>query len=199
MSLTKANVIDYLLQVNSLMAINNHHVVDKNGYKTGQTPLAIQIGQEWIQEILEKDSLSGHKIISKKERNALIALGEAIDRVPTSMSISSLMSIMDLGGIQNNLFESITLYIASITQLNEHLNLLKAVVLVLKIIEYDLSKKEGPITIGYRFFSMVVLTNEQRIINHLKINTILNEILQKFDSCCEQNMNCSTSMDVLMG
>ncbi|KTD48351.1 hypothetical protein [Legionella quateirensis] len=197
MSLTKAKVIDYLLHVNSLKVIDNHQVKDDKGNKTGQTTLAIQIGQEWINEILDQDCMSGHNRITENERDALIALREAIDSLPTSMSISSLMSIMDLDGIQNKLFESITIYIASITQVEEHKTLLKAVVLVLKIIEYDLSKKEGPITIGYGFFSMVVLSDEQRKANHTKIKEIRTNIIQKFDSCYEPEQTCSTSMDLL--
>ncbi|CAM2802910.1 hypothetical protein [Legionella worsleiensis] len=182
MSLTKANVIHYLMQVESLTAIDNHQVKDSYGYKTGQIALALNIGLDWINQILEQGSWSGDERITLYERNALLDLRNAIDGLPRSMSIKSLMSIMDLDGIQNMLFESITRYIESIVQFEEHKNLLKAVVLVLKIIEYDLSKKEGPITIGYGFFSVVILSNEQRQANHAKIALILNEIIQKFDA-----------------
>ncbi|MBL7479666.1 hypothetical protein [Legionella bononiensis] len=195
MSLTKAKVIDYLLKVNSLNVIDNHQVKDDKGNKTGQTTLAIEIGQEWINQILEQDCMSGHIRITENERNALIALREAIDGLPTSWSIQALMSIMDLNRIQNNLFESITSYIASISQVEEHTTLLKAVVLVLKIIEYDLSKKEGPITIGYGFFKMVVLSDEQRKANHIRINELRTNIIQKFDSYYEPEQTCSTSLE----
>ena len=195
MSLTKIKVIDYLLKVNSLNVIDNHQVKDDAGNKTGQTTLAIEIGQEWINQILEQDCMSGYKRITENERDALIALREAIDCLPTSLSIQSLMSIMDLDSIQNNLFESITLYIASISQVEEHKSLLKAVVLVLKIIEYDLSKKEGPITIGFGFFKMVVLSNEQRKANHTRINELRTNIIQKFESYYVQEPVSSTSLE----
>lgn len=194
MGLTKAMVINYLLKVPSLKAIDNHQVKDENGYKTGQTPLAIEIGKEWINQILDQDSESEQERITEKERNALIASLKAIDSLPTSMSIQSLRSIMDLDAIQKNLLESVTIYISSISQIEEHKTLLKALVLVLKIIEYDLSKKEGPITIGYRYFGMVILSNEQRIANHDKVKELLTEIILKFDRHYEQEHTNSTSL-----
>lgn len=207
MSLTEKMVIDYLVNVHSLKEINNHDVKDPYGFKTGQTPLTIEVGKHWIDELLgededdsdeyqDEDEDSGSDVeaseeetrqLSEQERDALVQLRESLESLPTSMGFQSLMSaVMGMDGIQKKLLESINVYLASIAEVEEHKLLLKAVVLVLKIIEYDLSKKPGPITIGYGIFKIQVLSDKQRLENYALVQELLTRIIDQFDKHYEQ-------------
>lgn len=195
MSLTEEMIIDYLLKVQSLKAINNHEVKDEYGLKTGQTPLTIQVSKQRINQILEQDSEREQELLTQGEKDALINLHAALDSLPTSMSYQSLRSLFTgLDYIQNNLLTSVTVYLANITLVEDHKPLLKAVVLVLKIIEYDLSKSTGPITVGIGFFSKQILSAEQRIENHGKVQKLLTGIIEQYDQFFEQEQTSLFSL-----
>src|SRR5690606_25112305 len=149
-------------------------VSDFTGCKTGQTPLTIKISKQWIDQIIKEDDKKKQERLTEQEKNALINLQESLDSVPISISFNSLMTtVTGLNSIQKNLLESVNLYLKNITQFEEHKLLLKAIVLILKIIEYDLSKKPVPITIGYGFFKQHILSDEERIENHATVQKLL--------------------------
>lgn len=203
MSLTLGMVADYLEQVPSLEAINNHDVKDEDGCKTGQMPLSIELGKLLIDDLLgvedseeddleeddqeedeqeEEDQEKKCVTLSQEERSALVGLREALDALPTSMSFQSIMSTLtSLDSIQKKLLDAINVYLDSIDEFEEHKLLLKSVVLVLKILEYDLSKKLGPVTVGVGFFKVQVLSDKQRIENHGTILNLLNDVIERFD------------------
>ncbi|KTD58157.1 hypothetical protein [Legionella shakespearei] len=187
MGLTLGMVADYLEQVPSLKTINNHHVKDDNGCKTGQMPLTIELGKLLIDELLGVDDSEEERseectTLSEGERNALTGLREALDNLPTSLSFQSIMSTLTgLDSIQKQLLEAINVYLDSIDEFEEHQLLLKSVVLVLKILEYDLSKNPGPVTVGAGFFKIQVLSDKQRIENHGTILDLLNDVIKRFD------------------
>lgn len=193
MSLSEKMVIDYLIEVTSLKAINNHDVKDSEGNKTGQMPLSIKICKDQIDAILEQDQNREKELLTVKEYNSLIELQEALDNLPSSMGFQSLLSIISFDDIQKRLLESVTNYIANITQFEDHELLLKALVLVLKIIEYDLSKKPGPITIGSGFFKVEVLSDEQRIENHGQVVQLLTDIFKNFEARYKQETALAVS------
>lgn len=190
MSLTEDMVMDYLQNVRSLNAINNHDVKDFYGCKTGQMPLSINIGRQLIDAILEQDNERDEGNLSEQEKSALIALGQALHGLPASLSIQALTSVITgINSIQKTLFSAVEAYLTSINQFEEHKMLLKAVVLVLKIVEYDLSKKPGPITvtIGYGIFSFEkeLLSTEQKREHHVIVQKLLKGFITRFDSLYE--------------
>lgn len=189
MSLTKGMIIDYLNNVNSLKDINNHDV-HHNKNKTGQTPLTIQIGILYIDKLLVKNSAQEEDSDSMEhERSALVNLREALDNLPSGFTGLLSLLTQDLDDIQKNLFESINTYLDSILDVEKHKFLIKAVVLVLKIIEYDLGKKSGPITVGPSFWPTVILSNEQRIKNHTQVQQLLTGIISKFEMYYEEELD----------
>ncbi len=181
MSLTEDMVLNYLMKVPSLDLINNHDVKDEDDCKTGQLPLTIQIGKHLIDQMLEPNSKSDEPTLTENEENDLFDLREALNSLP--QSITSIFSIINLDEIQQNLLHSINAYLKNIKEVEQHKLLLKAVVLVLKIIEYDLSKNEGPIKYGYGFFKVEVLSNKERIRNHGQIKQLLTGIIEQFNDC----------------
>jgi hypothetical protein len=196
MALNETMVSNYLVNVRSLKAINNQDVKDPHGNKTGQLPLTIKIGRNWIDEILERDYEQESGCLTEEEQNSLFLLKEALDSLPGSLGFQSLMSLVSgLDEIQQSLFKSIRGLLANITHIEEHKLLLKAVVLVLKITEYDLSKKPGPITMGYGFFKIEVLSNEQRIENHTQVQGLLGEIIKRFEGYYESEKDNSLTSE----
>lgn len=182
MSLTDVMVINYLEHVHSLKEIDHNEVKDAKGSKTGQTLITIQVGKNWIDCLLKEYKESELKKITEQEMNALFNLRKALDTLPTSVSIKSFMSaVTELDSIQRTLLDSVTTYLKNITQIDAHKLILKGIVLLLHITEYDLSKKEGPINIGFSFFKFQILSNEQRIENLSKVRILLNEINEQFD------------------
>lgn len=178
MGLTSEMVENYLKQVPSLREIDNHKVKDENDCKTGQTTITIELGTKWIAQILEKNKNHGKKLLTKGEKRALLNLSKALDALPSSIGIRALMSaVSGLDEIQSNLFDSVNQYLDSISDIKKHRLLLKAIVLVLRIIEYDLSKKSGPISVGRGFFSITILSNEKRIENHGLVTSLLKKII----------------------
>lgn len=191
MSLTLGMVVDYLEQVPSLEAINNHDVKDEDGCKTGQMPLSIELGKLLIDDLLGlEDSDEEERVtLSEKESDALMELREALDNLPTSLSFQSIMSTLtSLDSIQKKLLGAIHVYLDSIGEFKEHKLLVKSVVLVLKILEYDLSKKPGPFTLGAGFFKIQVLSDKQRIENHGTILNLLNNVIGRFDQHYKQQV-----------
>lgn len=187
MGLTEAQVLGYLLRVRTLGEINNHEVRDEEGSKTGQTPLTLQISKLLIKQMLERDAEFEEPLFTANEKEALRNLYEALDSLPSLISFQALRSFLSgLDYIQNNLFSSVSIYLESITAIDEHKTLLKAVVLVLKIIEYDLSKNDQPITIGLGFFKRQILSVEQKAANHEKVQQLLVGIINRFDFVDEQ-------------
>lgn len=191
MSLTLGMVVDYLEQVPSLEAINNHDVKDEDGCKTGQMPLSIELGKLLIDDLLGLDDSEEEErvTLSERESDALIELREALDNLPTSLSFQSIMSTLtSLDSIQKKLLGAINVYLDSIGEFKEHKLLVKSVVLVLKILEYDLSKKIGPVTVGAGFFKIQVLSDKQRIENHGTILNLLNNVIGRFDQHYKQQV-----------
>jgi hypothetical protein len=187
MSLTEDMVIDYLQKVSSLKAINNHDVKDSYGCKTGQMPLSINIGKQLIDQILEQNNEREEGNLSEQEEDALIALRQALNALPISMSIQALASVITgIDNIQKTLFAAVKAYLTSISQFEEHKMLLKSVALVLKILEYDLSKNLDPITvnIGYGIFSFKkeLLSTEQKSKNHGIVQNLLSDLITYFES-----------------
>lgn len=187
MSLTEDMVKEYLKNVASLTAINNHDVKDEYNCKTGQMPLTIKIGKQLINGMLEQDDEREIANLSWQEKDALIGLEQALDGLPVSLSIQALASVITgINGIQKALFAAVEAYLKSISQFEEHRMLLKAVVLVLKIVEYDLSKKPGPITvpIGFGLFSFEkeLLSTAQKSENHVTVKKLLEDFITRFDS-----------------
>ncbi|KTD78313.1 hypothetical protein [Legionella waltersii] len=80
MALNEEMVSNYLIHARSLKAINNHHVKDSTGNKTGQLPLTIKIGRHWIDEILDRDYEQENGCLTEDEQNALVQLKDALDR-----------------------------------------------------------------------------------------------------------------------
>lgn len=190
MGLTEEIVLNYLLEVRTLSEIDNHAVRGDNGSKAGQTPLTLQISKQLIDEILERDAESEPELLTANEKKALINLYTALNSLPSVMSFQALRSLFEgLDHIQNSLFFSVTFYLESITAIDAHKTLLKAVVLVLKIIEYDLSKNDQPISIGYGFFKKQILSVEQKAINHGKVQLLLAELIKRFDLLDEQEQD----------
>lgn len=191
MSLCEEDVANYLAEVKSLKAIDNHEVRDSDGFKTGQMPKTISLGKQLIDEIIEDDN--EEERMSQEERDALILLREALDTLPVSLGYNAIMSVMQgLNSIQKNLLGAVSQYLANIGEFEVHKPLLKAVVLVLKILEYDLIKKEGPITRGIGWFQVTILSDAERVENHAIVKKLLNGIIEKFDSYYEpsQNFEC---------
>ncbi|MDR3501613.1 MAG: hypothetical protein P4L79_03430 [Legionella sp.] len=186
MSLTDEMVLEYLKKTNPLTAIDNHDVKDEYACKTGQMPLTIGVSKDLIDGMVNRDSEEGE--LSEQEINALIRLRDALESLPTSLSFQSLYSVVTgVDSIQKELLESVNNYLNNIQELNEHKLLLKAVVLVLKILEYDLSKNPGPITRGYGFFTVEILSDEKRIENHSIVKELLGRIIEQFNKHYEEN------------
>lgn len=202
MSLTTNKVLAYLKETNPLTAINNHKVMDEYNCKTGQMPLTISVSIWLIDGILNgntkediedsdvdeydvEDSEEEEKIreLGDEERKALARLQTALGSLPTSFSLQTLYSVVTTGfdGIQKELLESVNDYLNNIQEITEHKLLLKAVVLVLKILEYDLSKNPGPITKSGLFFSVEILSDAKRIENHGIVKGLLNRIIEQYN------------------
>lgn len=179
MSLTEGMVLDYLDNAErTLKDISNQDVHD-NKDKTGQMPLTISIGKRLIQELLDTNKLS------QQEDKALERLRDAMEKLPVSLSGLATAVYNGIDATQKELLQSVDAYAKSITEFEEHRLLLKAIVLVLKILEYDLSKKPGPITIslGYSFlkYDYVLLTEEQKKENHAEVQKLLTGFIEKFN------------------
>lgn len=184
MSLTLGMVAEYLEQTPSLRSIDNKEVIDENQCKTNQTPLTLELGKLWIDEILACEDSK----LNSNEKNALTSLRRALDDVPTELGYKAVKTaVTGLDAIQKNLIQSVNLYLESISQIEEHKFLLKAIVLTLRIIEYDLGKKNGPIKIGFKLFSIEILSNDQRIENYAKVKQLLDTIIGQFDCYYEEN------------
>lgn len=202
MSLTTNKVLAYLKETNPLTAINNHKVMDEYNCKTGQMPLTISVNIWLIDGILNgntkediedsdvdeydvEDSEEEEKIreLGDEERKALARLQTALGSLPTSFSLQTLYSVVTTGfdGIQKELLESVNDYLNNIQEITEHKLLLKAVVLVLKILEYDLSKNPGPITKSGLFFSVEILSDAKRIENHGIVKGLLDRIIEQYN------------------
>lgn len=209
MSLTTNKVLAYLKETNPLTAINNHKVMDEYNCKTGQMPLTISVSIWLIDGILNgntkedikesdvdeydvEDSEEEEDVVEEKEKTrelgddekkSLARLQTALGSLPTSFSLQTLYSVLANGfdGIQKELLKSVNDYLNNIQEITEHKLLLKAVVLVLKILEYDLSKDPGPITKSGLFFSVEILSDAKRIENHGIVKGLLNRIIEQYN------------------
>jgi hypothetical protein len=178
MSLSREDVAEYLREQTSLTTIDNDKVRDKKGRKDNQIPLTIELAKTWIDDILTREESREDELLTSKEWNSLIDLNEALEELPRSMSLRTLWKVTtDLDGIQKRLVENVTQYINNVTNFDEHRSLLKAVVLVLKIFQYDLGKKSGAMT----FFAMEVLSSEKRVENHSLVSDLLDTVIAKFN------------------
>ncbi|WP_367606970.1 hypothetical protein [Legionella sp. W05-934-2] len=185
MSLTLEMVKNYLEQIPTLKEIDNQAVKDKEDSKKGQTPLTIELGRLWINNILTDEDNQLLDI----EQTALVNLQNALYDIPTDLSFHTIIVALkglDLVTVQNNLFIAVNQYIDNFLLFESHMDahkmLLKAIVLELKIMEYDLSKKDGPITLGPSFWPIQILSNEDRISNLSKVKELLEDILTRFDT-----------------
>lgn len=127
--------------------------------------------------------------LSEQEADALVRLKNALANLPTTLSFQSLYSVMTSGvdGMQKELLGSVNDYLNNIQEVKEHKLLLKAIVLVLKILEYDLSKNPGPITRGAGFFTVEILSDAKRIENHGIVKGLLDRIIKQYDEHYEKN------------
>lgn len=187
MSVTKEHVAAYLASIHSLKAINNHHVRDEKGKKVEQTPSTIALGLCWIEEIL--DEASERRIhLSNPQIAKLENLYDALDAVPINIGANAIYAAFNgLEDIQSNLMDAVEDYLDDTELAKSHLHLLKALVLVLKILHYDLSKKTGPITYGYGFFSIEILSNDKRLENLETIAQLLEKTIHKFEPAFHEN------------
>lgn len=182
MGLTAAMVIEYLQNTQSLKKINNHDVKDKHDCKTGQLPLTIAIGKQWIDELVENVA-DGLIFLNEEELNALYRLRAALNSLPVSMGFQAIRSMVSgLAAVQEELLDSIKECLNCIEHFQEYKMLLKALVLVLKITEYDLGKRDAPMKVDLRFFQMEVLSQSQRTENHRLVQDLLTDIFKRFDA-----------------
>ncbi len=193
MSLTEEMVLEYLKDTNLLTEINNHDVKDEFGCKTGQMPLTINVCKELIDGLINQDT--DEEELNGQEKESLIRLRDALESLPTSISFQSIYSmIMGMDSLQKELLESVNDYLQNILEFNEHKLLLKAVVLVLKILEYDLSKKSGPIVVGYGFFTKEILSDDDRKENHAIVSELLNRIIEQFNTLYEVSSTSASAV-----
>ncbi|MFJ1267627.1 hypothetical protein ACD661_03530 [Legionella lytica] len=139
--------------------------------------------EEQEDDNLEEDYFIINRELSDQEILSLKRLQNALADLPTSLNFQSIYSLMTTGvdGLQKRLLESVNDYLQNIQEVTEHKLLLKAVVLVLKILEYDLSKNPGPITRGAGFFKVEVLSDVKRIENYSIVKGLLDRIIEQYN------------------
>lgn len=176
MGLTRADIVNYLHKKTHLHHIDNHEVVDENGTKQGQTPLTIELAKERIAKLSNM-----HHLITNAEKIALNNLLQSLKALPIPFSWTDISMLLGgLAEIQQNLLTNMTSYLASIKSVTHHQDILKPIVLVLRIFEYDLDKVQGPIEKGFGWFKTTILSNSDRITNLKLVKDILSDILQNY-------------------
>jgi hypothetical protein len=171
MGLTVESVKRYLASIDSLKDINNDDV-SYQGDKTGQTPLAIEYAQKCIKELIK-----GNK--DKTEVRLLKKVTASLSMVPTSLfDISAIYNVLsDLDSIQKDLIDTVNSWMLHEKLPNEkRLPLVKAMVLILKILEYDLNKP-GDVIRGKYFFKFTVLSDADRVVNQEKVVDLLQQVI----------------------
>lgn len=179
MGLSIEDVEIYLDEVDSLGSIDNH-AVSYHGDKTGQLPLAIEHSLQCLDSFIDKNK-------DGAENELLLDLSEQLEDIPTHFDLKKIYkALMQFDAIQNNLMQGVKQWLQHPKKENAHrLPFVKAIVLVLKIIHYDLHKSDGPLVKsqgwGIFKFEVTLLSKQQRIDNRGKITALIQNFQQEFE------------------